>query len=78
MSNQSISERKEGQTAEEELKEAITQITGTDGTPKWTNLAERIVDIIKELIDERATEKAEEAIGTHTDDFDHDLLYAIP
>ena len=66
-----VSERKEGLTVEEELQDKLQELVniGDDNTTL------RIVDLIKELIDDRAGEKAEEAIGLHKDDYDHDLLY---
>ena len=69
-----MAERVEGQTAEEELIEKLQELVnvGDDNTTL------RIVDLIKEIIDDRAEEKAEEAIGNHNDDFDHNLMYTIP
>jgi hypothetical protein len=68
-----MNERVEGLTAEEELAEVICE--GSKFRPMDCNRATRIVDLIKELIDERAEEKADEAIGDHTENYDHDLMY---
>ena len=66
-----MSEREEGQTAEEELSDKLEELVNVGDK----NTSTRIVDLIKELIDDRAGEKAEEAVGTHKDDYDHDLMY---
>jgi hypothetical protein len=72
-----MNERVEGLTVEEDLAlgfDMILRGCGVDATIAKKGSV-RLVDLIKEVIDERAAEKAEEAIGTHTDNFDHDLMY---
>ncbi len=66
-------ERREGLTAEEDLKQTFFAFRA-EKIPSDTRL-ERLVDLIKELIDDRAGEKACEEIGKHEDDYDHDLMY---
>ena len=68
-----MSEREEGQTAKEELKDLFSDLRGP--ATFSDSMLERLVDLIEEIIDERAAEKADEAIGTHKDDYDHDLMY---
>ncbi len=68
-------ERVEGQTVEEELADVMRD--GSKFRPMAESRSIRIVDLIKELIDDRAGEKACEEIGKHEDDYDHDLMYNV-
>lgn len=65
--------RLEGLTAKEELKGLFSDLRGPATFSE--SMLERLVDVIEEIIDERAAEKAEETIGTHQENYDHDLMY---
>jgi hypothetical protein len=72
-----MSENTEAQTAEEELTELVEELTNIPSYEDVDrkNQARRLVDVIKELVEEVAGEKADELIAKHLEDYDHDLMY---